>query len=240
MCFWWLCSLPSWGRNAGITDVCCHSWHYGTIYLFICVYHHVQVGVRWQCVGIIYLLPVLLGLNSGHQAWQHVSHLFTEPLPGQSGFFTWGLALELKWTNLQGRHFSLTEPPRRPEYCWQLSQEYVRRCQCCNMTGSPLTSPGLWHSDKRKSDYFFFGHKIVGFDYKNSACTDGNVGERRVEFIALCLNYFLPRSCCFFISTTGGRLLGELLCESVGQINCYWQPKVELIPLFIYFFKLEC
>lgn len=84
---------------------------------------------------------------------------------------------------------------------------------------------------------FFFGHKIVGFDYKNSACTDGNVGERRVEFIALCLNYFLPRLCCFFISTTGGRLLGDLLCESFGQISCYWQPKVKLIPLFIFFLR---
>lgn len=74
------------------------------------------------------------------------------------------------WTQvdeLARQALSLTEPPRRPEYCWQLSEEYVRRCQCCNMTGSPLTSPGLWHSDKRKSDYFFFGHKIVGFGYKN-------------------------------------------------------------------------
>lgn len=194
-------------------------------------------GVRWQCVGIIYLLPVLLGLNSGHQAWQHVSHLFAEPLPGQSGFFTWGLALELKWTNLQGRHFhSLSH---------LVGRSIVDSSPRSTWGGA---NAGTWlevllhHQayDTRTREsliIFFFGHKIVGFDYKNSACTDGNVGERRVEFIALCLNYFLSRLCCFFISTTGGRLLGDLLCESVGQISCYWQPKVKLIPLFIFFLR---
>lgn len=225
MCFRWLRILPSWSRNARITDVCCHSWHYETIYWFICVYHCVQVGVRWQCVGIIYLLPILLGLNSGPQAWQHVSYLFTEPLPGHIWlffFFTWVLALELKWTNLQGRCFhSLSH------LVGQLYEEYMRRCQCCNVTGSPLTSPGLWLSDKRKSDFFFFGHKLVGFDYKNSACTDGNAGERRIEFIVSAVFELLPAClCCFFISTTGGRLLVDLLCDSVGQISCYWQLKV--------------
>lgn len=75
--------------------------------------------------------------------------------------------------------------------------------------------------------FFFFGHKLVGFDYKNSACTDGNAGERRIEFIVSAVFELLPAClCCFFISTTGGRLLVDLLCDSVGQISCYWQLKV--------------
>lgn len=55
-----------------------------------------------------------------------------------------------------------------------------------------------------------------------------------MEFIVLCLNYFLPPLCCFFISTTGGRLLGDLLCENVGQISCYWQQKIKINSFFFF------
>lgn len=175
------------------------------------------MGVRWQCVGIIYLLPILLGLNSGHQAWQHVSYLFTEPLPDHIWLFNMRSGSWTQVDKLSRQALSVTEPP-----CWPKS---IVDSSPRSMWGGAdavtwlevLLRHQAYGTQTRESLVIFFGHKIVSFNYKNSACADGNVGEHRVEFIVLCLNYFLPPLCCFFISTTGGRLLGDLLCENVGR-----------------------